>query len=79
MKELGITGENLKSQSLIRMPPGLILSVSVEAWITELWTNKLCGCQINLHVSKHAKIPIILLFHANNCSHTDQCTLLDNG
>ncbi|XP_075565551.1 guided entry of tail-anchored proteins factor 1 isoform X2 [Pelecanus crispus] len=34
------------------MPPGPILSVSVEVWITELWTSKLCDCQINLHISR---------------------------
>lgn len=54
------------SQSLVGMPSGLILSISVEAWVTELWTNKLCDCRINLHASKHAKIPIVLLFHVNN-------------
>lgn len=66
IKALGVIGENVKSQSLIRMPPGLMLSVSVEASVTELWTNKLCDCHINSHVSKHAEIPIVLLFHINN-------------
>lgn len=68
LEELGTVGENPMSQSLIGMPSGLVLSISVEAWVTELWTVKLCDCQINLHASKHkhAKIPIVLLVHVNN-------------